>query len=289
MITDVLPQSPSVLLRAACVVRLVITGVQAEPWKKATEGMSRRRVELGVRIEEVFKGKGEGEALVLDLEQNRNDGAVYVPVPGAWSEQTLEKGREIVVAGTGPSLKAALEGPDQVLPAETAAGVRLVAAAEEKRLPPREVARQAKSIAKDLDFVFMRWLWERYGERALVEAAAADAVFSLLEVPALGDSARATLIAEGVGRTAAAPLTYVLGTRRLIRALFRVLAIPEAKGASDNVVGTYLPSLLHLDNPPPVRAGVVLEDAERAEAQKSLGKYSGRADAAPLKAWLEGP
>jgi hypothetical protein len=151
------------------------------------------------------------------------------------------------------------------------------------------VAEQAKAIAKDLDFVFMRWLWERHGERALAGAAAADAVFSLLEVPALGDSARATLIAEAVGRAAAAPLTYFAGTRRLTRALFRVIAMPEAKGASENIVGTYLPSLLHLDSPPPVPAGTVLEDAEREEARKALGAYSGRMDTAPLKAWLDGP
>ena len=289
MITDVLPHSPSVLLRAVYVVRIAIAGVQEGPWEKASEGMSRRGVKLSVRVQEVFKGKGKGESLVLELEQYRNDGAVYTPVPGAWSEQKLEKGRELVVAASGITLKAALARPDQVLPAQAASGVQLVAAAEEKRLPAVEVAEQAKGIAKDLDFVFMRWLWERHGERALVDPAAADAVFSLLELPALGDSARATLIAEAVGRCAASPLTYLAGTKRLVRALFQLLAVPEAKGTSENVVGTYLPALIHLDSPPPVPAGALLEDAERKSAHKALAAYSGRMDAAPLKAWLDGP
>lgn len=289
MITDVLPQSPSVLLRATCVVRLVITAVHPGPWQVATEGISRRRVEVDARIEEVFKGDGAGQKLVLQLEQHRNDGFVYVPVPGAWSEQVLEKGRELIVAGIGVSLKAALEEPEQVLPAEAVDEVRLVAMAEEKRLQAAAVAQQAKPIAKRLDFVFARWLWERHGERALVDPGAADAVFSLLELPELGDSARAMLVVEAVGRAASAQSTYIAGTRRLTRALFRLLALPEAKGLSENIVRIDLPALLRLRDPPPVPRRFLLDDLERDEARKALRAYSGTADAKPLAAWLDGP
>jgi len=286
VIIDVLPQSPSVLLRAMHVVRLVLTAVQPGPWEKVAETMSRRNVELSVRVEEVFKGKGP-QKLVIRIVQHRNDAFVYQPVPGAWSEQPIEKGLTVVVAGSGASLEAALVEPLQVLPARSAEEVRLVATAEEKRLPVQEVTQQATAIAAALDYVFAQWLWERFGERALVDPAAAEAVFSLLEVPALEDSARVTLIVDAVGRAGSAQSTYLAGTRRLTRALFRLL--PDAKTIADNLVTVDLPALLRLRSLPPVPRSMVLDDKERDAAKKSLAAYSGKADVQPLEAWLAGP
>ncbi len=287
MITDVLLHSPSVLLRATHVVRIVLTAVQPGPWEKEAEALSRRRVELSVRVEEMFKGKGP-KKLMVPIVQHRNDAFVYQGVPGAWSEQRLDKGVEVVVAGVGTSLEASLAEPEQVLPAKAAEEVRLVAHAEEKRLPVQEVAQAAKAIAPAaLDFVFAQWIWVRYGERALVDPAAADALFSLLELPALDDSARVTLIVDAVGRAGSAQSTYLAGTRRLARALFRLL--PQAKGLADNLVTVDLPALLRLRNAPPLPRSMVLDDAERDAARKLLGAYSGKADVRPLETWLEGP
>lgn len=290
MITEVLPQSPSVLLRATDVVRLVMTAIHPSPWEKVSETMSRRRVEVAVRVEEVFKGKAtKGHDLVLHLSQHRSDSIIDSPVPGAWSEQQLEKGREAVVAGAGASLLAALEEPQQVLPKKAAPEVRLVSRAEEERLGAPEVVKEAKANAGALDFVFAIWLWARHGERALVDPATADAVFSLLELPELGESARVTLVVEAVGRAGSAQSTYLAGTRRLTRALFKLLAVPAAKGMADNVVAVDLPALLRLHNPPPVPTSLLLDDAEREAARRRLQAYSGKADARPLAAWLEGP
>lgn len=290
MILEVLPQSPSVLLRATHVVRLVMTAVTASPWAKADPTMSRRDVELAVRVEEVFKGKaGDGEELVLHVRQDRSDSRVYRPVPGAWSEQLLEKEREVVVAGVGASLAAALVEPQQVLPAKAALEVRLVARAEEERLDAVATASEAKAIPAAIDFVFVQWLWARQGERALVDPAAADAVFSLLELPEVGDSARVMLIVEAVGRAGSAQKTYIAGTRRLTRALFALLALPAAKGVADNAVTVDLPALLRLNNPPPVPRSLVLDDKQRDAARKSVEAYPGGADTKPLMAWLDGP
>ena len=147
----------------------------------------------------------------------------------------------------------------------------------------------AVAIAGSLDSTFARWLWERHGERALIDPAAADTVFSLVELPATKESARVTLIVEAVGRAGAAQSTYLAGTQRLTRALFHLLPLPEAKAIADNIVSVDLPALLRLRNPPPVPRGMVLDHRQRDEARKSLSAYPGKADTRLLAAWLEGP
>ena len=299
MITDVVPASPSAFLRATCVVRLVITSVQPGPWKPVGEGLSRREVDLGVRLEEVFKAqmpKGEvaaGRTLTVRLEQNRSGAPIYSPVPGLWSEQSLDKGRELVIACAGASLQAALSEPLLILPKTAAAEARLIAQAEEQHLDALAVSRRAKELAKtapeSLDFAFAQWLWARHGARALVEQQAAEAVFSLLELPGLPGSARVTLLVDAVGAASAAPGTTLVGSRRLVRALFKLLALPDAQPVAENAVSVDLPLLLRLHDPPLVPRSLLLSDAERDEARKLLEAWQGKADKSALRAWLGQP
>ena len=72
-----------------------------------------------------------------------------------------------------------------------------------------EMLRSASAVAADprVGGKILKKIWPPLGTKDFgpfipTMKQDADAVFSLLEVPALGDSARATLIAEGVGRTA---------------------------------------------------------------------------------------
>ena len=99
--------------------------------------------------------------------------------------------------------------------------------------------------------------------------------------------AEVVLDGGSVGRAGSAQSTYLAGTRRLARALFRLL--PQSTGLADNLVTVDLPALLRLRNAPPLPRSMVLDDPERDAARKSLGAYSGKADVRPLEAWLEGP
>jgi hypothetical protein len=286
----ILPASRSLLLRATHVVQLVLLAVRSGGWERAAEGMSRREVELRVRIEQIFKGKAAaGEERVLHVVQHRGDSMIYMPVPGAWSEAKLEQGQVFVVLGSGPSLEAALASPHQLLPAESAPEVRLAAEAEQHRWPLAQVVQKATPLAGELGIVFADWIWVRHGERALTDAASAEALFSLLELPALNGVARSTLAGAAVTRASAAPLAYAAGARRLALALFRLLAMPAGEGLNDNSVSTYLPALLHLRGGSVVPKGTLFSEEDAAEAKRALAAYKGASSTAPLQAWLDGP
>ena len=290
VIVDVLPDSRSLLLRATHVVRIVLTAAQPAAWEPSGEAVSRRKVQLRVRVEEIFKGvqsKLDGERAV-GIEQYRSDGKTGTPVPGAWSGMPVEAGQGFVVLGVAPGLQAALEAPQRVLPSTVAGEVRLVAAAERDRLPAPTAVEWSKPIAKELSSLFADWLWARHGEEALQKWSAADAVFSLLELPALAEAARNTLADLAVSRAAAELFRDAVGVRRLAKALFRLLGMREAAGLREKAVSTWLPALLRLRSERPLSPAQVFDDAERAEAKRALAAYKGSADPAPLAAWLEG-
>jgi hypothetical protein len=289
MILEVIGNSRSLILRATHIVRLALIAANPGGWERVSEAISRREVQLRVQLEEVFKGADAkpGQQLDLKVEQFRNDTPLSKGLPGAWSGLTLAKGQVFVVLGSAGEVKQALEAALQVLPKETSAELELVSNAEGGKLALPGVAAQAQARAKELDFLFADWIWARFGDEALSGADSADAMFGLLELPQLGDTARNALAGAAVSRAASAPLTFGFGVRRLTQALFRLLAVPQAGGMNDNSVSTWLPAMLHLKSGPPVPARTLFDSRERAELRKLLAAYKGRSDPAPLAAWLE--
>ena len=134
----------------------------------------------------------------------------------------------------------------------------------------------------------MEYMVERFHEPGFEERANFEGVMDLLEERALKPVVRVTLwngLRNYVQSSASLQDWHIY---RLAIALFRLLALPEAKPLHDNIVGTYLPNLLDVGTPEVHSADAVFREwpAERQKANAALNAYSGAAPKDPLQSWL---
>src|SRR5262249_2473119 len=123
---------------------------------------------------------------------------------------------------------------------------------------------------------------------ALADHNKFDAIADLLELPGLSQTARGTLISRiTTGLTSPEPPPTNQLTRFAI-ALFHLLAMPEASSFHENIVGTYLPTILDLRNTSRRSADKVFEGRpdEKFRAVQIMNTYPGDEPAARILAWL---
>jgi hypothetical protein len=267
------------------VVHLRIASLDAAPAPEGSFGA--RCVGLGLEIRQVFRGtvpERPGEVLRFVIEQNTNPVSTARPA-GAWwvGEQTLAPGRELVAfCGPKRSLTGALRASCAVLPAEgLVEDARLASEAESRRMPGRELIERTKARCASTSFLLPGYVTERLRDEARRDAGLFDALASLLEEPTCSEVSRSMLL-SGLGSDTPGQ------ARRLARAMLRLLATPEARLQHDNLVATYLPSLLGLAGGRPRLSAAEVFDHQpgRAAAAVALRAYPGHADAGPLRDWI---
>jgi hypothetical protein len=146
----------------------------------------------------------------------------------------------------------------------------------------------AKAGASRLDFLSVDYLWERFSAEALADETKFEPFASLLEQQRLGRTARGAMISRlTTALTSPEPLPDKQLNRYAV-ALFHLLALQEAKPFHDNIVGTYLPTVLDVaeTNARPASHVFANHPAERTRALQILGSYQGNESPAVLLAWL---
>jgi hypothetical protein len=296
---SVVSDSPSHFLRATHVFLIRIDSVDAGEWTQdRTMGGVSRMLKVEAMLETVAKGSTKqppGTVILTTIQQFGTGTSRIAAVPGAWSRQQIEPGKEFVTFAVtdsddaaeivrDPACRLALDSADSLT------DLHLAMDTESKALDVFGAVSIAKQAAAQLSFLFPEYLWAMYSSEALADRNKFDAIADLLEQPGLSQTARGTLISRiTTGLTSPEPPP----TSQLMRfaiALFHLLAMPEAVSFHDNVVGTYLPTVLDLGNPGRRPADKFFEDwpGERSRAIQIMNTYQGNEPAAPILTWLRG-
>ena len=295
---DVIPDSPSVILRATHVLAVRIESIRPTPWAPRPEGGVQRNVELNLRLNEVLKGnvaEQAGDPFVVTVGQVGSGSSRIAAMPGVWSNVILEEhvGKDVVLfasTDTRTALQVAKEpGCIQVLSSDEALeDVRTAARIEAAQMPFADAMVLARSVAARLSFPFIDYIWARQRDALLGHEGAFDQLLTLLEEPSLGRHARGALINaidEGLGTRSPALAKL---TDRYAISLFRLLEMPSVQPFHDNIVEVFLPNLLGLHEATPLRSAAEVFRAypsEQARGMQALTPYHG-SGADHLKHWL---
>jgi hypothetical protein len=210
---------------------------------------------------------------------------------GAWwiVEQSLEPGSDYIATCPTGKLADALRGSCVVSVAKPhLADLALVRDAETKQLGLGAVVSSLRANCATADIVAPRYLWEKFGEQAVKDFAVYEALISVVLESTCTHTARVVLFDSlySVGVLHESP-PHV---RRLVRVMFELLAMPEAAGLHDNLIGTWIPNALGIEGGMAKRTAAEVfagDAAGRAVAIKTLAAYQGSVDTAKLRAWVK--
>jgi hypothetical protein len=289
--------SPSHLLRATHILVVRINSVDAGVWTdEPTTGGVSRSLKVEVTLETIAKGftkQSAGEVIRTTIQQFGTGTSRITAVPGAWSRRQIDPGKEFVTFAVTDSYDAAEIVRDPACQLAIDSGdsltdLRLAIETESKSLDVFRAVSIAKEAATQIGFLLPEYLWAKYSFEALADRDRFDAIADLLEQPGLSQPARGTLISRiTTGLTSPEPPPTNQLTRFAI-ALFHLLAMPEARSFHENIVGTYLPTVLDLDNPNRRSAHKFFDDRpdERSRAVDAMNTYQRNESAARILAWL---
>lgn len=284
----VLPDSPSLLLRAATIVRVRVEAAAPSPWRRDRPGYDARDVDVTFRATAFAKGLPPPDpvAAVRVRQERYATARVADALGGVWSSASLDPGSSwwvLSAAAPGP-LAAALAEPAclAVLPEAYGADVELAASTQGNAAA---VLAAAAPRAAELHELFVDYVWARFGEHALDDLPSRDALLGTLRWPALPPAARGAAV-QRADDLAGHPRADESYRDDLAAALFA--AAGEPGPLADAVLGDVLPNLLGLGQHGGLRPHAVFarSPAGRDVARRALASYRGPRDVAALRAWL---
>jgi len=259
---------------------------QPGPWAPDFDPTEKRAVELSLQIDRVFKGESDrkaGESVKTAIEQWRGTISRTFRLPGPWSGKQLDPGtRYVVIAEGAQAVAQLLRTPMLVLSdSEGLIDVELADAEDTETLSLAALLEKARGVADKIGFLFPEYLLERHGSTLLSIPKQFEHLARLLEAPKLSNVARNGLL-QGLGSGIDQGRAVAAVEDRFIRALFRLMAQPEAQPFADNIAEVYLPN--RLKRRP---AWLVFQSAaqERMRAQELVSKRTGP-HAEAVREWL---
>lgn len=271
----VVPESESEILRSSTILLIRLGDIQFGPWvKEEVDVLLRRDVTMKVVIEEVLKGEVEqrlDEPFEFKVKQRGTGGLRVMDYYGLWSTVELTEAIKYVAFCHGASRDARIllneENCEQLVSPENALEDTRAAMALEKADATADVLSLAADVASTHGEVFARYVAARIkhpltaapssDQLTLAESdistpsnAAFESLITLLEAPQTTDQARAAYLTSIYEEVTMKATTTVEQVSLLVRALFRLLMMPEAQSLHENIKEVYLPNLLGLKNPP---------------------------------------
>jgi hypothetical protein len=307
----VIPESESEILRSSTILLIRLEDIRPGPWAKEEVGLLLRRdVTMKVVIEEILKGEVDqqlDQPFEFKVQQRGTGGYRVTDNYGLWSMVALTEGVKYVAFCHGPSRDARIllseENCEQLVSPERALEDTRTAMALEKADPAADVFSTAANVASQHGEVFARYVAARVKQPVLPadesarfaadqvpspSDAAFESLITLLEAPETTDQARASYLTSIYEEVTMKATTTVGQISRLVRALFKLLTMPEAQSLHENIKAVYLPNLLGLKNPPlRYSAADVFQDRndERLAVLSFLKQAHGAAS--QLIQWLE--
>lgn len=294
-------KSISEVLRASAILWVKIDDLKTGPWQASADQLWQIcQATISLQLEKVLKGEVKqqpGERIILLV--TLRDSLRPQGDPGPWSRLPLSIDQQLVAFCEGETDDARLllteDHCQELLPTETALkNVQRAMALERGRRSVSRILEEAQLKADDLGDIFARYVWAKVlprGYEALFQAAgltpltgtqtpsferkvaAAGQVFtSLMELLAAAETnerARAAYLAcamNTVNLMNPPPWSWEV---QLIRALFKLLALPQAAALHAAVGQVYLPNLLGLHDP----ASRYLPEEVFADSEKEADQY----------------
>jgi hypothetical protein len=285
-----IPTSNVLMLQAAHIVQIRVDQVEAPAWgDQAT-----RQARLHMTITEVWKGPLSLGPLVLPVTQNLPpDRGPIRPSKWCWGNGGLQAGEIWIVFSRVMSERAEealAEGSCMRLaPPPVAIDIRIVDRIESDGLALPAIAKLVTPGADRIHLELAHYLAGRFGELHLEEKENLNATLGFVEVPALTNPVRLTLLDAIETYLTTLPLQTEWHFHRLIVAMFGLLAVPEASDLHDNLIEIDLPNLLGLTGgaqKQSANAVFSLWPRERPLSRRALESYRGPADTKPLLAWI---
>jgi hypothetical protein len=250
-----------------------------------------RCVALDLEIVGAYRGDGKpGDHVKLIIKQSMIEHYTSRPA-GAWwiVEQSLEPGSEYIAMCAPGKLADLLRGSCTVMVAAPhLANLAIVRDADVHHLVGIPLIQRLRTTCSIADEIATSYVWDQTGQQALTDIPLFEALLSVVLEPSCSQTARAVMIDEltGLAISGGTPAHLV----RVVRTMFKLLAMPEASGFHDNAIGTWLPNAIGLEGglpklkPTDVFSG---EPKFRADAAKTLADYKGTADTKKLRAWIK--
>jgi len=286
-----LPDSSSLVLKAAQIVQVRVDRVEAPDWND----QATRQALLHLTVTDVWKGRMSAGPLVLSVTQEHPPMVgPFFPPHGCWQDGRGNPGEQWVVftgSASEVSAEALAEGPCLgAQPAsETAIDLRIADHIETNRSTLPEIVTLMIQRPGRLHLTFAHYLYARFGELHVEERANLDALLELVSAPELSTPVRITLLDAIETYISSSQATTDWHIDRLAVAMFALLSVPQAADLYENLIETDLPNLLGLIGGADKRsADSVFEHwpKERPAAVQALAHYRGPADPKPLLHWL---
>jgi hypothetical protein len=295
---DVIPDSPSAILRATHILLIRIVDAQIGEWGPHPNSGQQRRSELALEIEDLLKGKfstDTGETVRVSIDQFKSDSLFILPPRGVWSDKSLDEGTRLLTfsINSGEMVEEILQEPScfQLVPAEgSEASVRLAIQAETEDWTFEQLVIQANEVANSLDYIFAEYLNRKVSEEAIQRRETFERLMQFLENPDMVISVLMPLLDETeaiVGDDEADVPEWQVN--RFAVGLFRLLAISSAEPIHDEIIESFLPEFLNLvGEGRPRRADDIFREypGEREKAINTLRNYEGEASTDELLGWL---
>ena len=302
------PSSRSELLTATHLFTVEVLSAQLSPWARGADGLEHRRLELSVKLGEILKGaldRAAGEVFPLEVEQRRESAHSESDYHGIWSHTPVAQGSAFLVVSRGAEVSgspaALMKEPacKKLLPRAQAVEAHLARQAEQvfqQRLaaPPGDPLAADRALAafvaprlSHASDLFGRYLWSRVEPRLLRDrnGGAIVEVSGLLTAPEATYPFQVQLVAD-LDRLARLPGVAPAVLPQVTRALFTLLADPQAQPLHARLVDVYLAGMLFHDGAPTLQAHAVFpEAADRARFRQALAPSTSEA-ARRIAEWL---
>ena len=291
------PELPSVILRATHILLLRADSVEFGDWQPHESHQLHRDVRITFTLEDTLKGsvvEQPGDRFDVAASQFKSSSMWHVPVPGVWSKQNIERGRQFLAfcRDSGKVAAALLKEPacQLVTPAdESLVGVRHAVRAESDNLSIADLLAEATPDAMSLDFIFAGYLSVKISGEAFFSKTNFEAVLSFLENARLPAATRSALLASVRTTISTSNLAQNQHVCRLVITMFRLIDLPEAADLHDNITEVFLPNLLGLKGgAKKCDVNEVFKDysTDRAAAERLLREHTESSSNKQLLDWL---
>ena len=295
----VVPDSPSILLRAVQIQFLRVEELSIGPWETGPRRTESRHFELRGRIDEVLKGvvdEGVGAQVLVKGRQVRPAGGRDQSVPGVWSRITLQPGQRLAVFSTTSSKHVeAMLREDSILGVFPAESVRAdIIHAMDAESSPGSLSKDLENLGEagnDLTPVFGEYVMARLQENVLFkDVKGFDHVMSWVEGPTVSDSLRRFVVASLFSIILVSEPTAPGYGDRLAVGAFRILAQWPREPLASQLVNTYLPNLLGLEGGASQKSPEMIfsnDEDERARAREALKRQPDSQGRSELLIWID--
>jgi len=287
-----LPDSSSLVLKAAQIVQVRVDRVEAPDW----DDQVTRQARLHLMVTDVWKGRLSPGPLALTVTQNRPpDRGPILPPQGCWQDGRQAAGEYWVVFTKSASEAAADALAEdsclQAAPAEeTAIDVRVAERVESGGFSLPAIVKLVIPGAARLHVTFAHYLRARFADLRLEEKENLNAVLDLVATPALTTPVRVTLLDAAETSISSSQAATDWHFHRLAVAMFGLLSLPQATDMHENLIETDLPNLLGLiggAQKRPAKAVFKQWPREGIAAAQALSLYRGPANTKLLLDWID--